>query len=427
MHAYQERMLDLRRDTRFRSIVVFKNSGSRRRRARPPAHPASSRRRPCRPTSRRELRPGAELTSTTATAASSATSSSRRPTRAPRRVRSSQDVVALVPFAARAPFETWLVPRRHLACYGARDRARAARLRGRSRRSAADSERAARRRAGRRSCCTARRLRRGDAASYHWHVEITPAAAVSGFQPERRLRGEPAPAGGRRRFLRDEESHGAHARRPPSRAEVVALRRDRRARRRPRARCRRRSPAQRRTCGRRPGISRRRDRAAVRPVGRVRGARSSSHAGEGGDPRDRRRARAAPSAVDAPRCFDRPALYGDGGHGLSGQRAERFVFLPRRARVAEAASRSARRRHVHDWQAALAPALAADRARTRSCAPRSHTSTIHNLAYQGACREADWHLLNLDRRLLLARGPRVLRLHQLPEGRARRSPTRHDQ
>ena len=105
--------------------------------------------------------------------------------------------------------------------------------------------------------------------------------------------------------------------------------------------------------------------------------------------------------VDAPRYFDRPALYGEDGRDYP-DNAERFVFFCR------AALEWLRRMtpppdvvHVHDWQAALVPVLlAVDRAVLYPELRAARTiTTVHNLAYQGRFWEADWHLLNLDRGL----------------------------
>jgi starch synthase len=103
--------------------------------------------------------------------------------------------------------------------------------------------------------------------------------------------------------------------------------------------------------------------------------------------------------LDAPRYFDRPELYGEDGRDYP-DNAERFVFF---CRAALAWLRTWPRPpdvvHVHDWQAALAPAfLAADRTLYPELAATRTVTTIHNLAYQGRFWEADWHLLNLDRR-----------------------------
>jgi starch synthase len=110
--------------------------------------------------------------------------------------------------------------------------------------------------------------------------------------------------------------------------------------------------------------------------------------------------------VDAPRYFDRPALYGESGRDYTDS-AERFVFFCR------AALEWLRRTtpppdvvHVHDWQAALVPAfLAVDRPALYPELRATHAiTTVHNLAYQGRFWEADWHLLNLDRRVFTPDG-----------------------
>ncbi len=104
--------------------------------------------------------------------------------------------------------------------------------------------------------------------------------------------------------------------------------------------------------------------------------------------------------VDAPRYFDRPGLYGEDGRDYA-DNAERFVFFCRAALAWLGTwPRPPDVVHVHDWQAALAPAfLAAGRAVYPELARTRTVSTVHNLAYQGRFWEADWHLLNLDRRL----------------------------
>jgi starch synthase len=137
--------------------------------------------------------------------------------------------------------------------------------------------------------------------------------------------------------------------------------------------------------------------ATLRPVGSVT-ARVSSRVAEA--PIAAVEGAPVPTfAVDAP-AFDRPALYGEGGADYP-DNAERFVFFCR------AALEWLRRRqeppdviHVHDWQAALVPAfLVADRDLVYPELRATHTAiTIHNLAYQRRFWEADWHLLNLDRR-----------------------------
>jgi starch synthase len=99
------------------------------------------------------------------------------------------------------------------------------------------------------------------------------------------------------------------------------------------------------------------------------------------------------------RYFDRDGLYGDAG-GDYGDNAERFVFF---CRAALEWLRTVAPRpdvlHVHEWQAALAPAfLRATAPLYPELAGMRTVMTVHNLAYQGRFAESDWHLLNLDSR-----------------------------
>jgi starch synthase len=101
--------------------------------------------------------------------------------------------------------------------------------------------------------------------------------------------------------------------------------------------------------------------------------------------------------IDAPRYFDRPEIYGEGGRDYL-DNAERFVFFCRA--TLEWLGRTTPPPdvvHVHDWQAALVPVFLADRTRYPELGGTHTITTIHNLAYQGRFWEADWHLLNLDR------------------------------
>src|SRR5262249_38747680 len=92
-------------------------------------------------------------------------------------------VMAIVPFAARTPFETWIVPRRHAAAYEhvtaleRRDLARALKtILERFQAFLPDAPVA--------FVLHSAPFGAEHAASYHGHVEITRAAAVPGFQPE---------------------------------------------------------------------------------------------------------------------------------------------------------------------------------------------------------------------------------------------------
>jgi len=102
--------------------------------------------------------------------------------------------------------------------------------------------------------------------------------------------------------------------------------------------------------------------------------------------------------VRADRYFDRDALYGPPG-GDYPDNAERFAFFCR------AALEWLRRLdpppdvlHVHDWQAALAPAFLRGTAPLYPELAAVRTLlTVHNLAYQGRFGSDAWPLLNLDR------------------------------
>src|SRR5256712_2512401 len=103
--------------------------------------------------------------------------------------------------------------------------------------------------------------------------------------------------------------------------------------------------------------------------------------------------------VRADRYFDRDALYSPPG-GEYPDNAERFAFFCR------AALEWLRRLnpppdvlHVHDWQAALAPAfLRATAPLYPELAAVRTLLTVHNLAYQGRFGSDTWPLLNLDTR-----------------------------
>jgi starch synthase len=97
--------------------------------------------------------------------------------------------------------------------------------------------------------------------------------------------------------------------------------------------------------------------------------------------------------------FDRDGLYGSAA-GDYADNAERFVFFCRAAlewlRTLDPPPDVL---HVHEWQAALAPAFLAATAPLYPELTRSRTvMTVHNLAYQGRFPEHHWSLLNLDGR-----------------------------
>lgn len=107
-------------------------------------------------------------------------------------------------------------------------------------------------------------------------------------------------------------------------------------------------------------------------------------------------------AVRADRYFDREGLYGPPG-GAYPDNAERFVLFCRAAlEWLRRESPPPEVLHVHDWQAALAPAfLRGNAALHPELAGLRTVLTIHNLAYQGRFWGPDWHLLNLDARLFV--------------------------
>ncbi|MFN8543290.1 MAG: glycogen synthase GlgA [Candidatus Binatia bacterium] len=103
----------------------------------------------------------------------------------------------------------------------------------------------------------------------------------------------------------------------------------------------------------------------------------------------------------ADRYFDRDGLYGTPA-GPHPDNAERFAFFSRAVlEWLRTCDPSPDVVHAHDWQTALVPAfLRATAELYPELAAVRSLLTIHNLAYQGRFWALDWHLLNLDRRLL---------------------------
>src|SRR5207247_2633393 len=113
--------------------------------------------------------------------------------------------------------------------------------------------------------------------------------------------------------------------------------------------------------------------------------------------------------VRADQYFDRDGLYGEGGRDWP-DNAERFAFFCRAAlEWLRAEGEPPDVLHVHEWQAALAPAFLRGTAELYPELARVRTVlTLHNLAYQGRFPPECWHLLNLDARYFV---PEFLEFH----------------
>jgi UDPglucose--hexose-1-phosphate uridylyltransferase len=182
VHAYQERMRDLRRDTRFRSVVVFK---PRRATASPALdHPHSQVL--ATPTVPADLR--VELVQARSyfdyrERCLFCDILQQEADEGRRVVLESEHLLAIVPFAARTPFEIWLVPRRHLPSYEdvtaaeRRDLARV--LKGVLQRLHALLADAS---VG--FVFHSAPFGEGDVSFFHWHVEVTPAVVIPDAVPE---------------------------------------------------------------------------------------------------------------------------------------------------------------------------------------------------------------------------------------------------
>jgi starch synthase len=99
--------------------------------------------------------------------------------------------------------------------------------------------------------------------------------------------------------------------------------------------------------------------------------------------------------IDHPGFYDRSGIYFEKNISYA-DNAERFIFFSKC--VAHLARYLAWRPdvvHVHDWQAALVPALCRQQEREGWGAPPPTCLTIHNLAYQGIFPAIDFALTNL--------------------------------
>lgn len=182
VQAYQERMLDLRRDTRFKSVVVFKAV----RGAPGPALGHSHSQLLATPTIAPDL--GNELVHARSyfeyrERCLFCDILQQEADEGSRIVAEAEHVVALVPFAARTPFEVWLLPRRHVPAY---EQIGPAERRDLARMLATVLQRV-------QSLLAAPPIgfvlhsapfADHDQSFFHWHLEITPAVIVPGFHPE---------------------------------------------------------------------------------------------------------------------------------------------------------------------------------------------------------------------------------------------------
>jgi UDPglucose--hexose-1-phosphate uridylyltransferase len=179
--SWRERMRDLSQDQRLRSIVVFKNHGAEA--GATLAHPHSQLvALPIVPLAIAEELEGARAHWDLKERCIWCDVVQQERKDRTRLVQENDDAVALAPWAARAPFETWVLPRRHRAHFEEESRDV---LRG-----VADVVRSTMRRLDVALDSPAYNLmlhsaplRERGLAHYHWHIEIVPAVSrFAGFE-----------------------------------------------------------------------------------------------------------------------------------------------------------------------------------------------------------------------------------------------------
>ncbi|HWP57964.1 MAG TPA: DUF4931 domain-containing protein [Candidatus Acidoferrales bacterium] len=176
--AYQERIRALKRDFRLRSILIFKNQGAEAGATIDHAHSQIVAMPLAPPVIAAELRAGMRHYQNTGRCIYCDILAHELKVRA-RLVAATEKFLVACPFASRFPFETWIVPRRHAACFEDATSSEAAAL------AAAMKD-------------TLGRMRRalgapafnyvihsmpaGEAEprSYHWHIEIMPKLTQAG-------------------------------------------------------------------------------------------------------------------------------------------------------------------------------------------------------------------------------------------------------
>jgi len=200
--AYRERILDLRRDARFRSVIVFKNHGPEAGASLAHSH------------SQLIATPVVPLIVAEEVQQARAYYDYRERClfcdilrqeleERHRLVAESEHVVAFAPFAARFPFETWILPRRHAAAF---EHANAPQLRdlatmlrtvlGRLARAVDDPPY--------NLILHSAPFGSAESPSYHWHLEITPKlTAAAGFELGSGFHINPMPPEDAARILRE--------------------------------------------------------------------------------------------------------------------------------------------------------------------------------------------------------------------------------
>lgn len=179
LHAYQQRMLDLRRDPRLRSVVVFKSAGTAT--GSPLDHPHSQLlATPTIPPDLQHEILHARSYFEYRERCLFCDILQQEADEGLRMVVESEQVVAIVPFAARTPFETWLLPRHHLASY---EHVSAADRRDLARVFKTVLQRMQVLLAGTPIAFVLHSAPFGEvnAPYFHWHIEITPSVAISHF------------------------------------------------------------------------------------------------------------------------------------------------------------------------------------------------------------------------------------------------------
>jgi UDPglucose--hexose-1-phosphate uridylyltransferase len=202
LRAYRQRIIDLGGDERFRSVLVFKNHGAEAGASL--AHPHSQLiATPVVPVTVFDELQGARVHHDYRERCLFCDIVRQETEERTRLVVETERVVAFAPFAARLPFETWLLPRRHAAAFehaadeDLRDLAVAlAGVLGRLDRALGDPPY--------NLVLHSAPFGFGESPSYHWHVEIVPKlVGVAGFELGSGFHINPVPPEDAARLLRD--------------------------------------------------------------------------------------------------------------------------------------------------------------------------------------------------------------------------------